>query len=195
MSDTPALPDDFVSVAADIDRLGWDCMLEGRIPHSLVGLQQGYLIRNKSFWKIRTWSSHLIQHLLNITHRQWLYRNAKIHIRKLDGMTASEHHTVIELVKDMLLVDPTDLLPRHRILLERDYVALGEGSSVDRKLWLEQMNSALLAARTSNSTSTTESRPQSSHAHSALDKYKTYREKAGILRTKRSNMAKRVRLT
>ena len=28
-------------------------------------------------------------------------------------MTADEHHTIIDLVKDMMLVDPADLLPCH----------------------------------------------------------------------------------
>lgn len=70
----------FHAIAVDVDDLGWDNLLEGRVPRSLVALQLGYLRRNKSSWKIKTWSSHLVQHLLNITHRQWLYRNARIHL-------------------------------------------------------------------------------------------------------------------
>ena len=45
----------------------------------------------------------------------------------------------------MMLVDPEELLPCHRNLLEQDFLQLGEGTSVDRQYWLAQMNSALLA--------------------------------------------------
>lgn len=104
----------FANIARDVDALGWDCLLEGRVPASLIDLQSFYLRKHKSWWKIQTWASQLIQHLLNITHRQWLYRNARIHLRKLEGMTNSEHEDIFELVKDMMLIDPSDLLPRHR---------------------------------------------------------------------------------
>ena len=73
----------YASLARDVDALGWECFLEGRIPTSLVTLQCAFLRRSESFWKIRTWSSHCVQYLLNITHRQWLYRNAHIHIRSM----------------------------------------------------------------------------------------------------------------
>ena len=62
--------------------------------------------------KIKAWVSHLVQHLLNSTHRQWLNKNARIHLRKAEGLTTSEH---------MMLVDPSDLLPWHKQLLEQDY--------------------------------------------------------------------------
>ena len=79
-------------------------------------------------------------------HCQWLYHNAKIHLRKLVGKTASEHKTVILEVRQMMLVNPEELLPQHCVLLERDFQALGEGSTVDRQIWLAQMKSALGAA-------------------------------------------------
>ena len=77
----------YKSIAEDIDELGWDCLLEGRVPKSLIDLQSFYLRKHNSWWKIKTWASHLVQHLLNITHRQWLYRNARIQLRKAEGLT------------------------------------------------------------------------------------------------------------
>jgi hypothetical protein len=46
----------------------------------------------------------------------------------------------------MLLVDPSELLPEHRKLLERDFLSLGEGSLVDGQYWLAQMHTAVAAA-------------------------------------------------
>jgi hypothetical protein len=117
--------------AMDHDTLGCDNFLEGRVSKKLVALQVGYISRVQSRWRPQTWCKFLIQHLLNITHRQWLYRNAKVHLRKLEGKTAAEHNTVISEVRHMMLIDPEDLLPQHRVLLERDFQALGEGSTVD----------------------------------------------------------------
>jgi hypothetical protein len=185
----------FSQVAHDIDALGWDNLLEGRIPHSLVDLQSSYLRRSKSFWKIKTWASHCTQHLLNITHRQWLYRNARIHLRKVEGLTTADHLEVFLLVKKMMLVDPSDLLPQHRRLLELDFQQLGEGPTIDRKMWLQQMNSALLAADSVRDESGDNDRTSTAAASTALVTYARYREESGIAATKRSNMAKRVRLT
>jgi hypothetical protein len=67
----------YSTIAADIDALGWDCFLEGRIPQKCI------LRQCESFLKIRTWSSNCVQYLLNITHRQWLYRNARIYLKSL----------------------------------------------------------------------------------------------------------------
>ena len=183
----------FDAFAKDIDSLGWDCFLEGRVPTSLMILQEMYLQSTNSYWKIKTWSSHLVQHLLNITHRQWLYRNARIHLRKVEGLTAAEHEDVIELVKDMVMVDPADLLPRHRHLLERDFRKLGEGATVDRKLWLQQMRSAISAADSVITENSNRSR-NSAIVGMVVAKYDSYRQLAGVAATKRSNMAKRVRL-
>jgi hypothetical protein len=190
----------YARVAADIDALGWDSFLEGRIPQSLVNLQQLFLRQCGSYWKIRTWSSHCVQYLLNITHRQWLYRNARIYIKKLDGMTAEEHHTIIDLVQDMMLVDPADLLPCHRTLLQVDFERLGEGSAVDRKLWLTKMHSAIAAAAAPSQCvgpdddDTASSSAQSAYTRLAFSSYEEYRRHSGIMATKRSNQAKRVRL-
>jgi hypothetical protein len=61
-------------------------------------------------------------------------------------MTSDEHLTIIDLVKDMMLVDPADLLPCCRSLLQVDFRRLGEGSGINRKLWLTKMHSAIAAS-------------------------------------------------
>ena len=95
------------------------------------------LAASGSHMRLLTWAKHFLRHLLSITHRQWLYRNAKIHIRKLEGKTEREHVDIIEEVRDMMLVDPDEeLLPCHRHLLEQDFLQLGEGTSVNFQYWL-----------------------------------------------------------
>jgi hypothetical protein len=117
---------------------------------------------------------------------------------KFDGMTADKHLEVIDLVKDMMLVDPSDLLPCHRSLLRIDFRKLGKGSGIDRKLWLTKMHSAITASQAppvlaQADDDDTGSQP-SAYTQLAFSNYERYRQRSGILATKRSNMAKRVRL-
>eukprot|EP00956_Cyclotella_meneghiniana_P023589 scaffold46165_cov127-Cyclotella_meneghiniana.AAC.2 len=130
-------------------------------------------------------------HLLNITHRQWLYCNARIHLLKAEGLTSSEHEDIFNLVKDIMLVDPADLLPRHRHLLEQDYKQLGEGSTMARKLWLQKMRSAVSAEDITARRDGGPRRRFSSLSSMAAWRYDDYRREAGIDRTRRSNLAKR----
>jgi hypothetical protein len=115
-------------------------------------------------------------------------------------MTADEHHTIIDLVKDMMLVDPANLLPCHRGLLQVDFERLGEGSAVDRKLWLTKMHSAIAAAAAPpqcvdpDDDGSAPSSTQSAYTRLAFSSYEEYRRHSGIMATKRSNQAKRVRL-
>ena len=49
----------------------------------------------------------------HITHRQWFYCNARIHLCKLEGKPEWEHTLLIEEVRNIMLVDSSDLLPCH----------------------------------------------------------------------------------
>eukprot|EP00956_Cyclotella_meneghiniana_P031979 scaffold85846_cov40-Cyclotella_meneghiniana.AAC.7 len=90
----------------------------------------------------------------------------------------------------MVMVDPADLLLRHRHLLERDFRKLGEGATVDRKLWLQQMRSAISATNSVITENSTRSR-NSAIVGMVVAKYDSYWQLAGVVATKRSNMAKR----
>ena len=128
----------YLSYADEHDRLGWDNFLEGRVSQTLFQLQQDTLVRAGSSWRIQAWAKKFVQHLLEITHRQWSYRNAKVHLKKAEGRTAQEHEAVMSEVRKMMLVDPTELLPEHRALLHTDFVWLGSGTTAERIQWVER---------------------------------------------------------
>jgi hypothetical protein len=75
-----------------------------------------------------------------------------------------------------------------------------EGSAVDRKLWLTKMHSAIAAAAAPpqcvgpDDNDTAPSSTQSAYTRLAFSSYEEYRRHSGIMATKHSNMAKRVRL-
>jgi hypothetical protein len=132
--------------AREHDILGWDNFMEGRIGTRLFLLQEKQLLKQQSRWTIKTWGTQFIQRVLSITHHQWLFRNARVHIRLVEGKTSEEHHTVMTEVLERLTMTTDDLLPEHQHLLEIDFKGLGEGSTLDRQYWLANMDSAVRAA-------------------------------------------------
>ena len=134
-------------MARDFDHLGWVNFTEGRICKSLFQVQQDWLSKTGSRCSISSWSVTFVSKVLDITHRQWLYRNARIHIRVAEGLTQPAHEVIMSKVLTLMGTDPMELLPQHRNLLEWDFLALGAGSTVDRQYWIKNMESALQASR------------------------------------------------
>ena len=48
-------------------------------------------------------------------------------------MTEVEHEELFDKVRDLMLIDQSDLLERHQSLLEGDFTELGKGLSSVRK--------------------------------------------------------------
>ena len=62
------------------------------------------------------------------------------------GLTLRQHEEPMNNVEDLAAVDPEDLLPENRNLLEIDFDALGKGSIQDKQFWVSEMESAVAAA-------------------------------------------------
>lgn len=133
--------------AQETDHLGWRNFTEARISKSLFAIQEEWLQQVGSRLSIESWTKQFLTRVLNITHRQWLYRNSRIHIRQIEGLSLAEHEHIMQQVRSLIGTDPMDLLPQHRSLLDKDYEALGEGTSADRQFWIAQMESALKARK------------------------------------------------
>lgn len=133
-------------MARDFDRLGWVNFTEGRICTSLFQVQKEWLVKTGSRWAISAWSGKFVSKVLNITHRQWLYRNARIHMKVAEGFTQPAHDAIVSKVLTLMGTDPMDLLPQHRHLLDWDFWELGNGSTVKRQYWVASMESALQAS-------------------------------------------------
>jgi hypothetical protein len=133
--------------AKEMDNLGWDNFMEGRIGSTLLVMQKAALKRAGSRQQIRSWSTAFLHHILGITHKQWVFRNTRTHICLLEGKTEAEHNTIMEQVGQLIFTDPALLLPEHRYLLDLDFSELGAGSTTNRQYWLATLTSALEARR------------------------------------------------
>ena len=61
-------------------------------------------------------------------------------------MTEAEHEELFDQVRDLMLINPSEILERHQSLLEGNFTELGKGSSSVRKQWVCSMEAAVAAA-------------------------------------------------
>jgi hypothetical protein len=80
--------------------------------------------------------------LLELTHCQWLYCNATVHMKVKDGMTAAQHNLIFSRMEEWLLINPADLLVEDRQLLNANFDQLTRGPTSDNLEWLAEMESA-----------------------------------------------------
>ena len=128
------------------DRLGWDNLVEGRIPAIYVEHQRMYLATVKTRMTAKQWAKGFITRLLQMTHKQWLLRNAKVHIKRKGDLTAKEHDMLLSKIENLIWTDPDDLLPGDKHLLDEDFNQLGKASAIDQQLWVAEMEASITAA-------------------------------------------------
>ena len=84
---------------------------------------------------------------MQITHRQWLYRNGSTHLKVKDGMTMVQHTRLMQRCEELLWTDPSQLLEEDQQgLLEMDFQTLGSGPAIERQLGISEMEAATAAA-------------------------------------------------
>merc|ERR1712115_213445 len=121
-------------------------MIAGKIPKHFVVHQRGHLARTETRMTAKTWARLFITKLLQITHKQWLLRNTKIHIKRKGDMNKEEHDKLREKIKKLIWTDPKDLLPGNEHLLNEDFDSLGRASAIDQILWVAEMEASITAA-------------------------------------------------
>jgi hypothetical protein len=87
-----------------------------------------------------------MQWLLQMTHPQWAYRNATVHLEVKDRWTAAAHETILETMKSFLHTDLEQLLKELCHLLFSDFAALASSPTKDKLEWISEIDSALDAA-------------------------------------------------
>ncbi len=81
-----------------------------------------------------------------MTHTQWAYRNATVHLEVKKGRAVAAHETILEAMEGFLYTDPEQLLEEHCNLLFSDFVALAPGPIKDKLEWISEIDSAMAAA-------------------------------------------------
>jgi hypothetical protein len=102
----------FLPISIDIDNLGGDCFVEGRIPYSLISTIRPMLLRYNPRGLVEKWGANLIQSLLSLTHKQWFYCNSNVHYIS-EGLTALQHDELQAKISKLMKTKQSALLQRH----------------------------------------------------------------------------------
>ena len=132
----------FLPISIDIDNLGWDCFVEGRIPYSLIGTIKPMLLWYSPRGSVEKWGANLIQSLLSLTRKQWLYRNSDVHYIS-EGLTARQHDEFQAKIYELLKTKQSALLQQHQHFLTIDFVELGRGPTLACQVWIANMKMAI----------------------------------------------------
>lgn len=138
-------PPPLQSVGQEIYILRWDNFLLGQVSSSLILHHADQLQDTGSYTSICSRRSSFLQHLITITHCQWMYCNSPAHIHLVDGKTHNEHMEIMSWVTDLIGTDAPDLISCRQHFLCRDFSQLGQGSSINRQCWFVQVASACMA--------------------------------------------------
>jgi hypothetical protein len=120
------------------DRLGWDCFVGGHI--TVLFLECIYLLflhwtPQKSLEK---WGVRFLKSLLNLTHKQWIFWNADVHL-KINGLTQEQHMEVLSHIQSLMETIPSDHLPCHHHLLDNFFYNLGNAETLQHQLWIDSI--------------------------------------------------------
>jgi hypothetical protein len=89
-------------VAQFQDRLGWDNFIESQKCALWVEMQ-AQEIHTRGLQKgAESWMRGLMRCLLKLTHCQWLYLNATVHMKFKDGLTIAQHNTILTQMEECL---------------------------------------------------------------------------------------------
>jgi hypothetical protein len=129
------------------DTLGWSNFMEGRISVMWVDHRKNDIQGRKLRRGWDSWARGLMRRLLQMTHQQWMYRNATVHLKIKHGCTAVEHRRLLDEINLCLDIDPEDLLHEHKQLLFTNFKNLAKGPVKDKREWLAEFHAARSLAR------------------------------------------------
>ena len=72
-------------------------MLEGRIPTLFIAHQRAHQTHINTKMTAKRWARILRTKILQITHKQWLLRNARIHIKRKGDMNKKIHNKLMTI--------------------------------------------------------------------------------------------------
>ena len=134
--------DNYRNLIEETDRLGWDCLLEGRVSTKWIEYARGRLEKTKNPMSPERWTKGLMDRLLKITHQQWIYRNHKVHLLGIGGLTLKQHDEIFDRLDELMHTDPDELLPEHQYLLTVDKDEVCGGTLSEQRTWIVRMKAA-----------------------------------------------------
>ena len=97
---------EYTNLIEETDRLGWDCLTEGRVSTKWIEYARKRLKETGNPMSPERWTKGLMDRLLKITHQQWIYRNHKVHLQGPGGLSLKQHDEVFDILDELMYTDP-----------------------------------------------------------------------------------------
>ena len=147
LSDMPFLSPEMRVVAASQDLIPWTCFMEGKVSEQLLLLQSHTLARSSSRLTISDWAKKLISQILQISHAQWVFRNASLHDKTTGYLRTKRRNELLLEIDKLSQLDPTEVPAANKYLLEMDFSALRSDTLDQQSYWLLAMRAAVKAGQ------------------------------------------------
>ena len=121
--------------------------MEGQIGSIWVHMRKEDIRSRKLLRGGDKWARGLMTRLLQMTHQQWLYRNATVHLKIRDGCTVVQHKNLLKEMVQCINTDPEDLLREHKHLLFTNFRKLANGPAQEKRQWVAEYHAAKSLAR------------------------------------------------
>ena len=141
----PFLSPEMRVVAASQDLIPWTCFMEGKVSEQLLLLQSHTLARSSSRLTISDWAKKLISQILQISHAQWVFRNASLHDKTTGYLRTKQRNEVLLEIDKLSQLDPAEVPEANKYLLEMDFSALRSDTLDQQSYWLLAMRAAVEA--------------------------------------------------
>jgi hypothetical protein len=136
-----------MNVATALDAIGWVNFMEGKLPKALFSMQASALACSPSRLSIVDWSKQLVSRILHISHAQWIFRNFTLHDKAQGYLTQVKRQAILKEIDKLSQLDPNDIPPGSRYLLEMDFSTVRNSSLDEQSYWVLAMKAARKAGR------------------------------------------------
>jgi hypothetical protein len=136
----------YLHLTISINKLGWDCFVEGRISITLIDVIKPMFCCYKPRGSIEIWGTKFIKGLISLTHKQWLYRNNGVHYVSV-GLTLMQLEELTTKIKILMKTKHNALLGHHQHYMSTNFDKLERGPTIACQVWVANMEMAISIAK------------------------------------------------
>jgi hypothetical protein len=119
----------------------------GMISTKLLGIQDSYLRVRDSAWSSERWATRLITQLLQVTHRQWIYRCILVHNRTTGTLINQHKAKLLEEITKQSSMGAELLMEDDKFLLECNLLDIVSTNGEQQEYWLLAIQATREASR------------------------------------------------
>jgi hypothetical protein len=136
------LPPVIREFAISQDKIGWGNFIVGMISTKLLGIQDSYLWVRCLARSSEKWATGLITQLLQVTHRQWIYRCVLVHDCTMGTLVNQHKAMLLEEITKQLSMGAESPMEDDKFLLECNLSDFATTNGEQQEYWLLAIQAA-----------------------------------------------------